>query len=204
VEALTCPIEWGAATTTLRGQATSGDCRVVEPFASGVLVAAIDGLGHGAEAASAAQLTAGILEEDPHESVITLVQRCHQRLHLTRGVVMSLASFNAAAETMTWLGVGNVEGRLVRADPEATPSCEFLLLRGGTVGRQLPMLQATLLPVQPGDTLVLATDGVVLPSMEDLDWDGRPQAIAERILSKYSKQRDDALVLVARWVGLPR
>jgi serine phosphatase RsbU (regulator of sigma subunit) len=177
---------------------------VVEPFASGVLVAAIDGLGHGAEAASAAQLTAGILEEDPHESVITLVQRCHQRLHLTRGVVMSLASFNAAAETMTWLGVGNVEGRLVRADPEATPSCEFLLLRGGTVGRQLPMLQATLLPVQPGDTLVLATDGVVLPSMEDLDWDGRPQAIAERILSKYSKQRDDALVLVARWVGLPR
>ncbi len=204
MEALTCPIEWGAATTTLRGQAASGDRSVVAPFASGVLVAAIDGLGHGVEAASAAQLTAGILEEDPQGSVITLVQRCHERLHLTRGVVMSLASFHAADETMTWLGVGNVEGRLVRADPEATPLCEFLLLRGGTVGRQLPMLQATLLPVQPGDTLVLVTDGVVLPSMEELDSDGRPQAIAERILSQYSKQRDDALVLVARWVGLSR
>ena len=204
MEALTCPIEWGAATTTLRGQAASGDHSVVAQYASGVLVAAIDGLGHGDEAASAAYLTAEILEKDPHESVITLIRRCHERLRMTRGVVMSLASFHAADETMTWLGVGNVEGRLVRADPEATPSCEFLLLRGGTVGRQIPMLQATLLPVQPGDTLVLVTDGVVLPSMEDLDSDGRPQAIAERILSKYSKQNDDALVLVARWVGLPR
>ena len=204
MEALTCPIEWGAATTTLRGHAESGDRGVVAPFGSGVLVAAIDGLGHGDEAASAAQLTARILEKDPHESVITLVRRCDERLRMTRGAVISLASFNAPDGTMTWLGVGNVEGRFVRASADATPACEFLLLRGGVVGGRLPMLQATLLPVQPGDTLVFATDGVALPPVEDIVSTGRPQAMAEGILSRYSRQTDDALVLVARWVGLPR
>ena len=105
METLTHPVEWGAATVTLAGQVQSGDRYVVVPSGSGVLVAAIDGLGHGVEAASAAQLAAGVLERDPRESVITLVRRCHERLRETRGVVMSLASFNALDETMTWLGV---------------------------------------------------------------------------------------------------
>ena len=117
---------------------------------------------------------------------------------------MSLAFLDGRASSMTWLGVGNVEGRFVRASPDATPACEFLLLRGGVVGGRLPMLQATLLPVLPGDTLVFATDGVALPPVEDIVSTGRPQAMAEGILSRYSRQTDDALVLVARWVGLPR
>ena len=231
METLTWPIEWGAATFTLPGQVESGDRCVVATFERGVLVAVIDGLGHGHEAASAAQLVAGILERDPHESVITLVQRCHERLRLTRGVVLSLASFTAVDETMTWLGVGNVEGRLVRTGRDARlhldrrqgerrtqqqpvaeerrraerrrPKCEFLLLRGGVVGGDLPSLYTTVLSVFPGDTLVFATDGVVLPSVEDMALGGRPQAIAERILSRHRKETDDALVLVARWAGLP-
>ena len=127
METLTHPVEWGAATFTLAGQIQSGDRCVVAPSGSGVLVAAIDGLGHGAEAATAARLAAGVLERDPRESVITLVRRCHEQLRETRGVVMSLASFNALDETMTWLGVGNVQGRLDRASRDVTPSAEFLV-----------------------------------------------------------------------------
>ena len=204
METLTYPIEWGAATSTLQGQTQTGDRCVVAPFGAGVLVAAIDGLGHGDEAASVAQLAASILEKDPHESVITLVGRCHEGLRASRGVVMSLASFNALDETMTWLGVGNVEGRFNRVSRDATPPCEFLLLRGGVVGGRLPLLYATLLPVLPGDTLLFATDGVALPPIEGVIAGERPQAIADRILSRHKKETDDALVLVARWVGLPR
>ena len=32
----------------------------------------------------------------------------------TRGVVLSIALFNAENNTMTWLGVGNVDGLLLR------------------------------------------------------------------------------------------
>jgi phosphoserine phosphatase RsbX len=197
-------VDWGAATFTLPGQPDSGDRYVVAPFGPGVLVAAIDGLGHGDAAAAAAQLAASILGYPPHESVIALVRRCHERLRSTRGVVMSLATFTPLDETMTWIGVGNVEGRLKRAAADGNPLSEFLLLRAGVVGSQLPMLQAAVLPVSPGDTLVFATDGVALPTALEMVAGERPQALADRILAKHRKGTDDALILVVRWVGVLR
>ncbi len=197
-------VEWGAARFTLPGQPDSGDRYVVAPFGPGVLVAGIDGLGHGDEAAAAAQLAADILEHSPQESVISLVRRCHEQLRSTRGVVMSLAAFTTLDDTMTWIGVGNVEGRLKRAAGDGPSLSEFLLLRAGVVGSQLPMLQAAVLPVSPGDTLVFATDGVTLPSALEIVADERPQALADRILAKQGKGTDDALVLVVRWVGAPQ
>lgn len=194
-------IEWGVATHPLPGQVESGDRHLVAPFGAGILVAAIDGLGHGGEAASAAQLAVATLEHGPGESVIAFAQRCHEQLLRTRGVVMSLASFSVRERTMAWLGVGNVEGRLVRAASDATPRTEFLLLRSGVVGGQLPQLLATVLSVAPGDTLMFATDGVALPPFPELLPDERPQASAERILAAFKKDTDDALVLVARWIG---
>jgi len=55
-------IEWGVATLTLPGQTASGDRYVVKPFPDGVLVAAIDGVGHGDEAADATKIAVTILE----------------------------------------------------------------------------------------------------------------------------------------------
>jgi len=132
------------------------------------------------------------------------VRRCHEHLRSTRGVVMSLATLTTLDETMTWIGVGNVEGRLKRAAGDVTPLSEFLLLRAGVVSSQLPMLQAAVLPVSPGDTLVFATDGVALPTALEVVADERPQVLADRILAKQRKGTDDALVLVARWVGASR
>ena len=49
-----------------------------------------------------------------------LLEQCHRALARTRGVVMSVASVRARELTVTWLGVGNVEGVLARSDPAAT------------------------------------------------------------------------------------
>jgi len=193
-------IEWGVATLTLPGQGESGDSYVVRPFPDGVLVAAVDGLGHGDEAAAAAKTAVAILEMYSPEPVIALLRRCHERLRMTRGVVLSLASFAAREKTMTWLGVGNVEGRLLRADPHAYPPQESLLLRGGVVGGDLPAPYASIVPVWPGDTLVFTTDGVRSNFAERLTVSESPQRSADRILGQYAKRTDDALVLVARYV----
>lgn len=194
-------IEWGVATLTLPGQAESGDRHVIKAFPDGVLVAVVDGLGHGDEAAAVARIAVFTLEDHASGSVIPLLRRCHERLWATRGVVMSLASFNARDETMTWLGVGNVEGRLLRADPEAHPRQETLLLRGGVVGHQLPPLSASIIPVVPGDTLIFVTDGVHHEFAEHVTSGDPPQRTAEKILAEYGKGTDDALVLVARYAG---
>src|SRR5437899_10250107 len=112
-------IEWGVATLALPGQAESGDLHLVKPVGSGVLVAVVDGLGHGAEAASAAQAAVAALERHASESLVGLVERCHRALKGTRGAVMSVAAFSRHDRSMTWVGVGNVGGLLVYGDGTA-------------------------------------------------------------------------------------
>lgn len=202
MEALTRTIlEFGVAALTLKGERESGDRYVVAEFDQGVMVAAIDGLGHGVEAAAAATLAESVVRTHRHESVITVVRNCHAQLSSTRGVVMSLASFTSRDNTMTWLGIGNVEGRLFRTHPAARGAHEFLLLRGGVIGGQLPPLRATVVPVAEGDTLLLFTDGIIVPPVEDISLNQSPQRLAEGILARYAKGTDDAIVLAARWVG---
>lgn len=194
-------IEWAVTGLTLQGQEASGDGYAVKPFPSGVLIAVVDGLGHGREAALATTTALAILEADAHDSVTTLLERSHAALRRTRGVVMSLASFIGQDSTMTWLGVGNVEGVLARAEAEGSLARENLLLRSGVVGYQLPPLRAAVIRVAGGDTLVLATDGVRGGFSEHLNLIDSPQQIADRILALHARSTDDALVLVARYLG---
>lgn len=203
MEALTSNslIEWGVATLALGGQSVSGDQYLVQPFSGGLLAAVVDGLGHGQEAAAAAKIAITSLETYAHSPIINLMQRCHEALLQTRGVVMSVALFNAPDETLTWLGVGNVAGVLLRAGTQTLPAQENLLLRGGVVGYQLPSLSAAVLPIRLGDTLIFATDGLDDDFAIGVFLGDRPQRLATRILAQHGKGTDDALVLVARWKG---
>jgi hypothetical protein len=201
VDAVSEALEWSVSASPLGGEAASGDLAVVCPFPNGALVAVVDGLGHGAEAAHAARLAAAELQRHAAESVIALVRRCHSALRGTRGVVLSLASFNTRDDTLTWLGVGNVEGVLVRAQPVGAPFRENVLLRGGVVGHDLPPLQAFVVPVAADDCLVFATDGVRAEFITAVSTNGPPARQAGDLLSRYAKGTDDALVLVARYLG---
>jgi phosphoserine phosphatase RsbX len=195
-------MDWSAASRPMGGQVVSGDLHLVKPFDHGVLVAVVDGVGHGDEATAAAQSAVAILESHSNESVISLVRRCHGALTESRGVVMTVASLNAVENTITWLGVGNVEGRVLRADRSATHPAESVLLRGGLVGYQLPALQASVIPVTAGDLLILTTDGIVDTFADNLVVSDTPEHMASRILERHFKGTDDALVLVARYLGM--
>src|SRR5439155_23273538 len=69
-------IEWGVAARTFPGESRSGDMYVVGPFPGGALVAAVDGLRHGDEAAEAAEAAARILAGHPAEPPQPLLRRC--------------------------------------------------------------------------------------------------------------------------------
>jgi phosphoserine phosphatase RsbX len=194
-------VEVGVAAAALEGELESGDLHLVEPFPGGVLVAAIDGLGHGGDAAHAARLACSTLRDEPGADLSELFSRSHARLARTRGVAMSLASFSAADAAMRWLGVGNVEGTLVRAGHESGARTESIFLLGGVVGYKLPPLRPAQTSVAPGDTLIMATDGVKHGFIEGLDARQPPQELADRILAGHARSSDDALVLVARYRG---
>jgi negative regulator of sigma-B (phosphoserine phosphatase) len=203
VEIINLPlVEYGVAKSILPGQGESGDRHLVCCGGDGILIAAIDGIGHGEEAANAAEAAISILKASPDEPVISLLERCHEGLRSTRGVVLSLASIDPKHGMMTWIGVGNVQGVLMRAGAKQGRVEEVLLLRAGVVGSQLPALQAAVLPIAKGDTLVFVTDGIRSEFVEGLSALESPQRAADKILKQHSRGNDDALVLVLRLAGV--
>ena len=114
---------------------------------------------------------------------------------------MSMASVNVQDGTMAWIGVGNVEGLLLRSQSFINRPYESLLLQRGVVGMQLPPLHAAVISLMRGDTLLFVTDGIRTGFSYDLSLCGHPQALADHILNQYGKHEDDALVLVARYTA---
>jgi phosphoserine phosphatase RsbX len=193
-------VDCGVAKFVLPEEGECGDRHLISSHQNGVLIAAIDGLGHGREAANAAKTAISVLKERASDPITSLVERCHQRLRKMRGVVLSLASIHVSDGAMTWLGVGNVQGMLMRANSAWANLKEPLLLRAGVVGCQLPPLQPTVLPIARGDTVYFATDGVHRAFCETLTGLENPQKAADRILRQFRSGKDDALVLVTRLV----
>jgi phosphoserine phosphatase RsbX len=194
-------LQYGIAGRAFPGCSQSGDRHVFQQTGDRALVAVVDGLGHGEEAAAAALEACATLESNAEENVISLIKRCHLKLHGMRGVVMSLASFDLREALMTWIGVGNVQATLLRHDSDASGGDESLLLRPGVVGNRLPPLQAALLPIFAGDSLIFATDGVQ-PDFDRFEvMSQAPPNAAEKLLAHYAKRNDDALVLVTRYTG---
>jgi phosphoserine phosphatase RsbX len=196
-------VEWSVATRCRRGEAMSGDLGVVTASPNGALVAGIDGLGHGSEAAHAARKAAEVIRQTSSQDLVSLVKLCHDALRGTRGAAISLAFVSPCKSEMTWLGVGNVEGRVLSGDPSATRPKGSLALERGVPGHELPAMRTATLDVAPGDVLVLATDGIHVAFADSPDISGSTQAISERILADYWKRPDDALVVTVRYLGLP-
>ena len=194
-------MRWGVAEASLPNEPESGDRYVVQPCDDSLLLAVVDGTGHGAEAAAAATTAAATLKSFAHESPIALMLRCHEKLKGTRGAVMTLVFVHVSDRTLTWLGVGNVEAVVCHESGGTIRTIDRVLLRAGVIGYQLPVLRAETLPLRPRDTVILATDGVKPGFEEALDVSGDPQAVAEEILARHGGVGDDALVLVARYLG---
>ena len=193
-------IDYGVAISTAEGERQSGDEYVVHPFADGALVALVDGLGHGYEASQAARTAVETLKTYAGESVIALVRRCHGALRNTRGAAMSLAFFNAVDSTITWMGIGNVSGVLIRPDSADLRRREILLIRSGVVGAALPLLRASVVAVCQADKLIFATDGVEAGFYDGININDSPQEIADSVLNTHNKGTDDAMVLVTQFL----
>lgn len=195
------PFQWGVSSLNYRDETQSGDKWVVTEFDGGALVALIDALGHGSQAASVAEIAARTLERNARGAPTELIERCHADLRATRGAAISAALFDWRLKTMTWLGVGNVEGVIVRINSGTVRHTTSLLVQSGVVGDRLPELQTSVFPLADDTTLIMATDGVRRDFADAPLAVLEPQRFAQRILDMYARRDDDATVLVFRCNG---
>src|SRR3954447_5591072 len=179
------------------GEERSGDLAVFVPTAAGGLTCVIDGLGHGPQAADAAERCAAVVRAHAEAPARELMTACHEALVETRGVVMTVAWFDLERSPLSWAGVGNVDARLVRSGPD--PREDVALVFGGVLGFRLPSVRAATMPLQRGDVLVMITDGIDGAISRALAGGGAAQTIANRILAMHGKGLDDALVVVVRY-----
>jgi negative regulator of sigma-B (phosphoserine phosphatase) len=191
-------LDFGVAGAAMDGEDRSGDLAVFAPTSSGGLACLIDGLGHGGPAADAAEAAAEVIRDYAEAPAQELLDRCHEALKETRGVVMTLARFDVGTSQLEWTGVGNVDARLWH--PRAGGRHDVALVFGGVVGYQVPRVRPSTLSLAPGDLLVMVTDGIGPGFAAALDGGGPAQAIAERVFAAHGKGTDDALVVVVRYL----
>lgn len=174
---------------------------VLDTGGHAALFAVLDGLGHGASAATAAEGAVAVLAENPAEPLDVLMVLCHRALADTRGAAVTLALVDTD-DQLQWLGVGNVAARVVAAGPGKPLVRATALLAGGIVGYLLPPnLQVQGLTMRAGDVLLMSTDGIVDEIVDDVDLSRSTTDLAARILDRHAKDTDDALVLAARHRG---
>lgn len=116
---------------------------------------------------------------------------------------MTLARVDFEANTLTWTGIGNVTADLVAKAPTGVHIRSSARLTGGIVGYRIPEIRpAQVIPIRPGDLMMMSTDGIVEGYLDHIDFSASAVAIAEGLLSKDAKETDDAMVLAARHRGV--
>ena len=181
------------------GERACGDAWCAVERAGVHLVAVVDGLGHGPEAALAAGLAVEhlrrrLLEEPEPPPVDGLLLDLHRVLRATRGAVAGLALVDPAAGCVSYAGVGNTEVLLLGA------TSSRLFSRSGMLGgarRPRPATQRA--AFAPGARLVLYTDGVLPPDEKDELRRLPATRLARFVITRWARPADDAAVAIACW-----
>jgi len=95
-------------------------------------------------------------------------------------------------------GADDIARPVLHPSASVRPRSKSLISRGGTVGYRLPPLVASTVPLQSGDTIILATDGIRADFADQLPRHGPLPNMADQILADVGKDSDDALVVVLR------
>jgi negative regulator of sigma-B (phosphoserine phosphatase) len=189
-------VDWAVARRPLPGFTACGDASSVRQIGDGYLIAVVDGLGHGNDAATAAEAALATLDQAGDASIATLFDRCHKALRETRGVAMTLLLWSPDRARLDWAGVGNVEAVLVRADGLGR---ERALLVGGVVGYRCPPPLVRGVDVRPGDLVLLMTDGIDTQLLDrGVDVGAPLPALVTDLLAREARASDDALVFATR------
>ena len=186
----------GAWSRPRPGEDANGDAYFVRRRGKRMLLAVIDGLGHGYGAQEAARAALEALSAWQGEPLDELFRAAHAALRATRGAVMGAVLVDTRREAFYYAGVGNVEVRVMGAPEPARP-----VSNNGTLGARLDRLRVWEHKWGEGTTFVLASDGLSA-SWDIDDYPGllhrSPQLLAGVLLRDYGRDSDDATVLVAR------
>jgi anti-sigma regulatory factor (Ser/Thr protein kinase) len=186
----------GAISVPAPGESACGDAWavVMEGPRAAVLVA--DGLGHGPDAARAADEAVRIFSLEPWAAPREQLARLHAGLRGTRGAALTVLRADSEAGTVRSAGAGNVLARLVSGTSDRT-----VLGQHGTAGVQIRSPEEVTTPWPAHALLVVHSDGIESRWQPELLRPvlGRDPVLAAALLVRqHCRGRDDTTALVLR------
>lgn len=189
-------LDVGAVCIPVDGESACGDgwCVVQTPTRAMVLL--VDGLGHGPNAAQAADVAIETFRTVTERPPVEVVGVMHEALRATRGAAVAVAEVRRGdgGVTVDFCAVGNTSSAIVGAGKPRS-----LATMNGTAGLQVGKLQGFTQEWPAGAVLVMHTDGITTrwrldaqPGIQRHD----PAIIAALLQRDFTRPRDDATVLV--------
>jgi anti-sigma regulatory factor (Ser/Thr protein kinase) len=190
--------KWGAVSRPAPHEHRCGDGWRIAERNGDLTLMLVDGLGHGVEAAEAADEAGDVFDRDPFAPLTTMFQNAGVRLQSTRGGAMAAARVDGSTRILKFVGVGNI-GAHLRAREE--PAGRGLVSHNGIVGAAVRKIQEFEYNCPEDGLLVLHSDG--LQSRWDLArYPGlmarHPAVIAGVLYRDFTRGRDDVTVAVVR------
>jgi anti-sigma regulatory factor (Ser/Thr protein kinase) len=191
----TASLSVGSVCLPVESEQESGDaCAIVETGTSHTAIV-VDGLGHGPQAAEAAQMALRSFHAGPDTPLVEMFTRMNRALRHTRGAAVSVLRLSSGRAE--YCGIGNI--RALTLSEHSTR--HQLTGQPGVVGWSMPTPRIHAAPLAPGTTLVLHTDGI------DPRWARDPSPFLLRLppplmsaalAHGHRHSRDDATVLTAK------
>jgi anti-sigma regulatory factor (Ser/Thr protein kinase) len=192
------PLEVSGVAAPYPGEQLCGDAWANHTTLERTVVLLVDGLGHGWEAAEAAQEAVATFRKRLQAKPAEILGYVHEALRKTRGAVAAVAEIRTHDSSLSYAGVGNISAVVI-----SRGASRSLVSHNGTLGVAAPRLQEFKSEWPQDGILVLHSDG--LQSRWDLStptYPGlltrHPALIAGALLRDFRRQRDDASVVVIK------
>lgn len=178
------------------GEWTCGDAWSLASTPSGAQAVVVDGLGHGAEAARAADEALRIVRQCEGWTPARTIEAAHGPLRATRGAAIAVAEIVTPERVLRFAGIGNISGAIVTRDGSRS-----LTSHNGTVGVAVRKVQEFTYPWTEDSCLVMHSDGVTTRAHPDA-YPGlasrHPAVVAGVLFRDFYRGSDDATVLAVR------
>jgi len=178
------------------GEVACGDAWAWRDADAGRTVFVVDGLGHGTDAAIAANEALRIFHRSYQGTPAEIIDAVHQGLRHTRGGAVAVARADQQAGTILFAGLGNIASSIVGADGRV----RRMVSHNGTAGHNARKIQTFEYPGASG-TLVMHSDGISSSWSVNAYPDvlaSHPSLVAGVLYRDFGRARDDATVVVAR------
>ena len=189
-------VDLGAVAEPLPGEIVCGDSWCFSDAEVGPSLLMVDGSGHGAAAALAADAAVQAFQEGADLEPVRRMERIHRALAPTRGAAVAIATVDRSQRLVRFVGVGNIGAAL-----SSGGTVKRMVSHNGTAGHVAPRIREFTYPFEALPTVILHSDGISarwdLASYPGLV-ESHPALIAALVFRDHRRGKDDASVAAMR------